>query len=165
MVIGQVLKPHGVRGEMRVIPHTDTPERFEWLETVYIGESNPQQVAVESVRFHKNWILLKLVGYDDRDAVESLRDAWLQVTEDEAVPLAEGEYFLFQVVGLQVYSDADEYLGKLVDVLETRANNVFVVNGPDGELLLPDIDEVVQEIDFDNGRMIVHLLPGLRPNS
>ncbi|MCA9959264.1 MAG: 16S rRNA processing protein RimM, partial [Anaerolineales bacterium] len=100
-----------------------------------------------------------------RDAVESLRDAWLQVTEDEAVPLAEGEYFLFQVVGLQVYSDADEYLGKLVDVLETRANNVFVVNGPDGELLLPDIDEVVQEIDFDNGRMIVHLLPGLRPNS
>ncbi|MCA9959461.1 MAG: hypothetical protein KC443_10530, partial [Anaerolineales bacterium] len=68
LVIGQVLKPHGVRGEMRVIPHTDTPERFEWLETVYIGESNPQQVAVESVRFHKNWILLKLVGYDDRDA-------------------------------------------------------------------------------------------------
>ncbi len=163
LVIGQVVKPHGVRGEVRVTPFTDAPERFQWLETVYLGESDPQPAPVESVRLHHNLILVKLAGYDDRDAAEQLRDVLLQVPEAEGIPLEEGEYYLYQLIGLQVYSDAEEHLGELVDVLETRANNVFVVQGPGGELLLPDIDEVVQEIDFENGRMLVHLLPGLRP--
>lgn len=163
LVIGQVVKPHGVRGEMRVTPFTDMPQRFEWLETVYLGESDPQPVAVESVRFHQGLILLKLTGYDDRDKVEALRDVLLQVPESEGIPLQEGEYYLYQVIGLQVYSDTGEHLGELVDVIETRANNVFVVDTPDGDLLLPDTDEVVQEIDFENNRMTIHLLPGLRP--
>ena len=71
LVIGQVGKPHGVRGDVRVIPHTDVPERFTWLDEVYIGDQNPQPVPVEHARLHKNWILLKMAGYDNRNAVES----------------------------------------------------------------------------------------------
>ena len=162
LIIGRIQKPHSVRGEVKVMPHTDFPERFTWLETVYVGD-DPMPVAVESVRFHGDVVLLKLVGYDSREAAQALRGQWLQVPESEAVPLEEGEYYLYQLEGLQVFSDEGEALGELVQVMETGANNVFVVRGESGELLLPDTDEVVQEIDFENGRMIVHLLAGLRP--
>jgi 16S rRNA processing protein RimM len=84
------------------------------------------------------------------------------VTEAEALPLEEGEYFLFQLEGLAVETVEGEALGTLTRIIETGANNVFVVQGDQGELLLPDIAEVVQEIDFENGRMLVNLLPGLR---
>jgi len=161
LVIGQIGKPHGVRGEIRVVIHTDLPERFTWLEEVYVGQSDPSLVPVENVRFHKNWVLVKLAGYDDRDAVEVLRGQLLQVDESQAIPLEEGEYYLYQLEGLQVLSDEGKGLGTIVQVLETGANNVFVVRGQDGELLLPDTKEVVLDIDFDLGQMTVHLLPGL----
>jgi 16S rRNA processing protein RimM len=163
LIIGRVLRTHGVRGEVRAAMLTDLPERFTWLKTIYVGEKNPRPVAVESVRFHKDQVLLKLKGYDDRDAAETLRAEWLQVPEAEAIPLAEGEYFLYQLIGLQVYSDEGEHLGELVEVMETKANSVFILRGPRGELLLPDTEEVIRQIDFDNGRMTVHLLPGLLP--
>lgn len=161
LIIGQIVRPHGVRGDVRVDVYTEQPERFNWLETVYLGEKDPQPVAVEGVRFHKKQVLLKLAGYDDRNAAETLRSVWLQVPEAEALPLEEGEYFFYQLLGLEVVTDAGELLGELTDVLETKANAVFIVQGPRGELLLPDTDEVVLDIDFDRRRMTVHLLPGL----
>jgi len=161
LIIGQVLKPHSVYGEVRVKPLTDSPERFTWLETVYVGEEPPVQVAVESVRFHKDLVLLKLVGYDSREAAYALSGATLQVSEDEAVPLEEGEYFLYQLQGVEVHSDEGAFLGCIDRIIETGANNVFVVRAEAGEILLPDIDEVVLEIDFDENRMLVHLIPGL----
>lgn len=163
IVIGEITKPHGVRGEMRVKPHTDEPERFTWLEQVYIGEENPRLMAVEKARLHQGMILLKLTAVNDRTAADALRGEWLMVTEAEALPLEEGEYFLFQLEGLAVSTVEGEALGTITRVIETGANNVFVVQGEQGELLLPDIADVVQEIDFEDGRMVVTLLPGLRP--
>lgn len=161
IVIGQITKPHGIRGEVRVKPHTDEPDRFNWLEQVYVGELSPRLMAVEKARVHQGMVLLKLTAVNDRNAADTLRGEWLMVPEDEALPLAEGEYYLFQLEGLTVVTDSDELLGTLTRVIETGANNVFVVQGALGERLLPDIAEVVQEIDFENGRMIVKLLPGL----
>lgn len=161
LVIGKILKPHGVRGEMRVMPHTDLPERFTWLESVYVGDKKPVLIEVESVRFHKNLILLKLVGYDSREAVESLRNQWLQVDEVDAIPLEEDEYFLFQLEGLTVKTDEDELLGTIQQVIQTGANNVFVVKSTKGELLIPDTKEVVLDIDFDAKLMLVHIIDGL----
>ena len=163
LVIGQIGKAHGVRGEARVVPHTDVPERFTWLKTVYIGDE-PRPIAVESVRWHKNFVLLKLAGYENREQVEQLRGQWVQVPEEDAIPLEEGEYFLYQLIGLQVFQDTGRHLGELVDIIETQANNVFVVRTDSQELLLPDTEEVVLDIDFENGRMTVHLLPGLWPD-
>ena len=161
IVIGQITKPHGVRGEVRVKPHTDEPTRFNWLEQVYVGESSRRLMAVEKARVHQGMILLKLTAVNDRTAAEALRGEWLMVPEAEALPLAEGEYYLFQLEGLAVFTVEGEALGTLTRVIETGANNVFEVQGEQGELLLPDIADVVQEIDFENGRMTVTLLPGL----
>lgn len=161
LVIGRITKPHGVRGEVRVEVITDVPERFTWLETVFVGQDDPRPVAVESVRFHKSWALLKLAGYDSREAAVDLRGQWLQVPEEEGIPLEEGEYYLYQLVGLEVYTDQGDHLGELVEVLETKANNVFVIHGDRGEVLLPDIEEVIQEIDFEANTMTVHLIAGL----
>ncbi|MBK7897612.1 MAG: 16S rRNA processing protein RimM [Anaerolineaceae bacterium] len=161
IVIGEITKPHGVRGEVRVKPHTDEPARFTWLEQVYVGANNPQLMAVEQARLHQGMILLKFTEISDRLSAESLRGEWLMVPEDEALPLEDGEYYLFQLQGLTVLTTDGETLGTLISVIETGANNVFVVQGDRGELLLPDIDDVVQEIDFENGRILVTLLPGL----
>lgn len=168
LLIGRVVKPHGIRGEVRVRPYTDLPERFSWLESVYLGLPDADApdgapVAVESSRPHQDVVLLKLANCPDRNAAELLRGAGLFVAESEAIPLAEDEYFLFELEGMAVYSDAEGLLGHIVDVIETRANNVFVVQGDQGELLLPDIADVVEQIDFENGRMQVKLLPGLLP--
>lgn len=161
LIIGRVIKPHGVRGEIRVEPHTELPERFNWLESVFVGLDHPEQVAVESVRFHKNWILLKLAGFDNREEAQALRSQWLQIPEEKALPLAEGQYYLYQVIGLDVFTDKDEHLGQVAEVMETGANNVFVVKGDKGEVLIPDIEDVILNIDFDKQRMTIHLLPGL----
>ncbi|MEW5986462.1 MAG: ribosome maturation factor RimM [Chloroflexota bacterium] len=161
LIIGRVARPHGVHGEVSVEPFTDLPERFTWLKTVYVGEINPRPAPVENARFHQGRILLKLAGYDDREAAESLRFQWLQVPEAEAIPLAEDEFYLYQAIGLVVYNEDGDHLGEVVEILETPANYVFVVNTPAGELLLPHIPEVVREIDFERGRMTVRLLPGL----
>ena len=164
LVIGKVLRAHGVRGEIRVLPHTDQPERFTWLKEVYVGEHDPKPIAIEGVRFHQDLVLLKLVGYDYRDETDTLKGELLLVPMADAIPLEEGEYFLFQLLGLDVYTDEGQLLGQLQDVIETGANNVFVVKGEgEKDILLPDTKEVVTDIDFDNGRLTVHLLPGLLP--
>ena len=160
-MIGQVARPHGVRGEVAVKPHTDLLERFTWIDEIYVGENPPVPVAVERTRFHKGRPLLKLSGYDTREAVESLRGQLLQVPKDQAIPLDENEYFLFQLLGLAVETRDGDQLGMLTDVIETGANNVFVVRGAQGEVLIPDIPEVISEIDFENKKMIVDPLPGL----
>jgi 16S rRNA processing protein RimM len=161
LVIGRITKPHGVRGEVRVEVHTDLPERFGWLETVYLGRKKPSPVAIEGVRYHKSWVLLKLAGCDDRLAAEALRSQWLQVPREEALPLEDGQYYLYQVLNLDVFTEDDQHLGRVTEVMETKANNVFVVAGQFGEVLLPDIDDVIREIDFEKKRITVHLLPGL----
>lgn len=162
LIIGKIGKPHGVRGEVRVIPYTEDATRFRQLETVFVGERTLKETAVESARLHKNFVLLKFADIDDRDEAERLRGKLLQVPMEQAIPLEEGEYFLFEIEDMAVYSDQEEYLGQIVDVIETQANNVFVVRGDEGELLLPDTDEVVVAIDFEAHRMTVHLLDGLR---
>ena len=162
LVIGQVTKPHGVRGEVRAMPHTDLPERFKWLEVVYLGDGDDMQpIEVQNVRMQKNWIILKLAGYDSRNDAETIRGQLLQVPEDQAIPLQENEYFLYQLIGLAVATESGEELGELVEVIETGANNVFLLKGERGDILIPDIPEVIIHIDFDNGRMIVNPLPGL----
>ena len=161
LVIGQVARPHGVRGEVSVNPHTDLPERFSWIDEIYIGENPSVPTAVERTRFHKGRPLLKFSGYDTRESVDSLRGQLLQIPEDQAIPLEENEYFLFQLLGLSVETLDGDQLGTLNEVIETGANNVFVVVGAQGEVLIPDIPEVISEIDFENKKMIVDPLPGL----
>lgn len=161
MVVGRIIKPHGVRGEVRVELHTSDPARFKQLAAVHIGDPSAKPTAILSARQHQGVALLTFEGVADRDAAELLRDRWLYIPTEDAAPLEEGEYYLYQLEGLTVLDTEGRTLGKLQDVMETGANNVFIVRGPFGDILLPDIPDVVTDIDFDNGRMVVQLMPGL----
>lgn len=164
LAVGRIVRPHGVNGEVRVELLTDHPERFEWLDAIYVGENSPRLVAIDSVRYHQNVVLLKLAGYPTRTEAELLRGELLQVPESEAVPLEEDEYFLYQIIGLQVETEKGTRLGQLSEILETGANNVFVVEGEMGQYLLPDIPDVIKIVDFENKRIVIHPLPGLIDN-
>ncbi len=141
--------------------HTSDPSRFKRLKSVHIGDASAKPTAITGARLHQNVALLTFAGIDDRDAAELLRDQWLYIPSEEALPLEEGEYFLYQLEGLIVSDVEGHELGQLVEVMETGANNVFIVRGPLGDILIPDIPDVVRVLDFDSGRMVVELLPGL----
>ena len=160
LVIGEVLRPQGVRGEVRVRMLTDFPERFRVLKSVYLG-GTPKPVSVERTRLHQGYALLKLAGYDDRTAVESLRHALVQIPVEEAMPLEEDEYYLYQVVGLATWTMQGDYLGWVREVLSTGANDVYVVQGDKGEILVPAVEDVVLEVDLASGRLTVELMEGL----
>jgi 16S rRNA processing protein RimM len=164
LVIGRITRPHGVRGEVRVQPRTDLPERFGWLERVYVGDGTPKPMTVVRARLHKGAVILKLGGCDSRDDAEALRAQWLLVPPEDAIPLEEGELYLYQLVGLDVVTEGRETLGVVEDVLQTGANDVLVVRREKeglGQLLLPDIPDVVLDVDLDGGRIVVRVPPGL----
>ncbi len=165
LVIGQLIKPHGLRGEMRAAVYTQLPERFTWLEYVYMSRDPadlaPQRVAVRTVRFHQGSVLIRIGDYDTRDDLETLRGMWLMVPANEAIPLDKDEVFHHDLLGLEVFTDEGEQLGILSEVLETGANDVFVVHGSRGEVLLPNIPAVVQSVDLEKRTMVVHIIPGL----
>ncbi len=161
LAVGRVLRPHGIRGELRVEILTDYPERVEELPRLYVGEEY-RPYPVRSVRFHKGAMLLSLEGCDDRNAAEALRGAVVYVALEDAIPLEDDEYYLFQLEGVEVFTEEGERLGEVVEVLSTPgANDVYVIHGVRGELLIPAIHEVVRSLDLAEGRMIIRPLPGL----
>ena len=163
--VGVITSPHGVIGEVNVFPTTDDPKRFRRLkEVILVQGKNKKTVEIESVKFFKNMVILKLAGYDDRDAVEKLRQSSLFVPREKAVRLKEDEYFIADLMGLKVLDgDAeDAELGTLEDVMETGANDVYVIRLLDGrELLLPAIKQCILEVNVEEGFVRVHVLDGL----
>ncbi len=160
ILIGQIVAPRGVRGELKVNLAAE-PEEFLALERVYVGaERTP--FAVEQVRLFRGQALLRLRGIDDRNAAETLRGASVYLSSTEALPLGEGEYYYEQILGLEVYTVEGEHLGQVVEIIATGANDVYVVQGPEGEVLLPAIRQVILQVDLAAGTMRVKLLEGLR---
>jgi 16S rRNA processing protein RimM len=143
-----------------VEPLTDFPDRFAPRQTVW---ARGQRLIVEAARWHRKDVLLKLDGIDTPEEAEELRGCLLEVPESQLRLLAEGEFYRFQVVGLRVYDGEGHALGEVAEVLPTGSNDVYVVRGAMGELLVPAIDEVVKEVDVDSGRMVVELMEGMLP--
>jgi 16S rRNA processing protein RimM len=139
---------------------TDFPEHLERLKRVYLGEKVTSFV-LEGSRLHKRHALLKLEGCDDRDAAEKLRGQFVQIPIEEAMPLGEDEYYVYQIVGLDVWTAEGEHLGRVSEVLFTGANDVYLVQGEKGEILVPAVEDVVLEIDLAGGRLTVELMEGL----
>lgn len=162
--VGVITQPHGVRGEVKVFPTTDDPSRFEDLKTVILDNGKEKkELEIQSVKYQKNLVILKFKNIDDRNYVETLRQAELYVKREDAVELEEGEYFIADLIGLCVKSDEGEELGKLSDVIQTGANDVYVVSKKGCEdLLIPVIPQCILDVDIEGGEVLVHLLPGLR---
>lgn len=166
LVIGEILRPHGVRGELRTRILTDYPERVFDLDVVHLGRDPMAAEAavyhIQSVRFHQNYLLLTLKDIGDRDEADKLRGQLVMVDINNAVPLEEDEYYLYQLIGLKVETEAGQTLGTLADIMETGANDVYVIkrdSGPD--ILFPAHDDTVVEIDVEQGRIIVSPPDGL----
>ncbi len=167
LAIGQVVGVHGVRGEVKVEILTEDPHRFGRLQRVFVGPDGeePSPWPLEGYRLHQGRALLKLQGCDDRNTAEMLRGLLIQVPLEEAILLEEGEYYEHQILGLEVWTEAGEFLGQVVEILYTGANDVYVVRGPgpaDDEILLPAIADVIHQVDLEAGRLVVELLNGLR---
>ncbi len=169
LVLGRIQRPHGVRGELRLQIITDYPERIADLDVVYIGRDpyDPTSAigfTVTGTRRHREQLLVRLEGIDTREEADRYRDHLLMVSLEDAIPLEEDEYYTFQIIGAEVLTTDGVSLGTIREVLETGANDVFVVQGGlYGEVLLPDIPTVILEIDIDNRRMTVEIPPGLLP--
>ena len=133
---------------------------------VFIGldpndASSAAEYEVERVRKHQKYLILGLAGFASREAADLLREQYVMVPLADAVPLEDGEFYLFQAIGLRVLSEDGDHLGEVVEVIETGANDVYVVRGESGELLLPAIDECVIDVDIEAGTMTVHVMDGL----
>lgn len=162
-MLAQVVAPHGVRGEFSCRVITDFPRRrFRRGARVFIG-GRPHTVV--QARLQGAFVLLKLEDVADRDAAEALRGRDVEVPVEDVLTLPRGQFYWHQVIGLQVESTSGQHLGTVSDILETGANDVYVVRGERGEILLPAIKDVVKRIDPAAGRMLVELLPGLVPGT
>jgi 16S rRNA processing protein RimM len=158
--VGVITTTHGVRGEVKVFPTTDDAARFKKLKQVIL-DTGKEHLALEiaGVKFFKNMVILKFKGYDNINDVEMFRKKSLYVTRENAVKLKKNEYFIADLIGLKVISDEGEDLGELTDVLQTGANDVYVISkeGAD-DILLPAIKDCVKQVDIEGGTMQCRLL-------
>jgi 16S rRNA processing protein RimM len=162
--VGVITSTHGIRGEVKVFPTTDDVSRFKKLKNVILDDGRQKiDMEIASVKFFKNMVIVKFKGIDNINDVEKYRKARLLVTRENAVPLEENEYYIADLIGLSAVSDEGEALGNVTDVLQTGANDVYVIATPDKkEILVPAIRDCILQVDLEKQEMRIHLLPGLR---
>ena len=163
ITIGKVLKPHGVKGELKVEPLTDHPGRFKGLARVVLTSDGGTQreCTVKAVRYSGRTPLLTLTSYDTPEKARELAGWLVQIPEEEAVPLPEGQYYWFELIGMEVESDTGERLGRIVDIFPTGSNDVYVMQSGSREVYLPATKEVIKQVDRKAKRMVIHVLEGL----
>lgn len=161
--VGVVTSTHGVRGEVKVFPTTDDSARFKKLKKVLLDTGNELlPLEIQGVKFFKQFVILKFKGLDDINEVERYKRCPLLVRREDAVPLSEDEYFIADMLGMEVLTEDGEVFGTLKDVMETGANDVYVVDSPaHGEVLLPAIKECILDVDIKAQKMKIHLMEGL----
>jgi len=162
VTIGRIVAPHGLRGEVRVRLETDFPRRFEGLREAHlVHEARVVPIVITGQRPHRDGVLLAIEGVTDVDAAERLRGAEIAVGRDAVMPLGPDEFYVFEVIGLCVRTADGRLLGTVAEVMRAPGNDVYVVRGDDGEVLIPAVRTVVRRVDLASGEMIVDLPEGL----
>lgn len=161
--VGVITTTHGVHGEVKVFPTTDDAGRFKKLKTVYLDLGRELlPVTIVGVKFFKQMVILKLKEINDMDTAAAYRNKDILIDREDALPLAENEFYICDLIGLKVITDEGEALGTLSEVLQTGANDVFEVTLPNKEtVLIPYIEDCVKEISLAEEKVTVHILPGL----
>lgn len=164
VAIGKLTRPHGIHGEMFLEILTDFPERLKPGGLVFTGDQyNPH--VFSSLRSHKNGLIVAFDGYDDPETVGKLRNQFVFVQSKDIPPLPEGEYYHHELLGSRIMTLDDQELGELIQILQTGANDVLVVQTPSkAEILIPYIDEIVRMIDLEKGVILIDPIPGLIPD-
>jgi 16S rRNA processing protein RimM len=162
LAVGKIRRPHGINGDVLVEIYTDFPERLRTKTTVYAGEDY-LPLIIRRHRSHNKGTLLAFDGFDSPEQVGRFRNQILYIKSTHAGELPEGEYYFHDLLGLSVMDETGEHLGEVTEIVETGANDVYVVTNADGhEILLPAIVEVILDVDLVSKSMKVHLLPGLQ---
>ena len=161
--VGAITQTHGLRGEVKVFPTTDDVKRFKKLKEVILDTGKEKMVLeIESVRFFKQFAILKFKGFDNINDIERYKGKNLFVTRENAVKLKKDEYFIADLIDVKIYDEQDAYMGVLKDVIVTGANDVYEIALEDGRtLLLPAIKQCVLDVDMEQRKMKVHVLDGL----
>lgn len=161
--IGQIVNTFGIKGFVKVNPWVDDVTRFKKIKNVYVKIKKEEKTfEVEEVKFQKSQVLVKFKGIETIEQAELLRNGCVEIDRKDAIPLKEGQYFIADLIGLEVYSDEGALLGKLDDIFNTGSNDIYVVKDELGkQLLLPAIKDVIKKVDLTNQKIIVHLLKGL----
>ncbi len=161
--VGVISSTHGVRGEVKVFPTTDDVTRFRQLKKVYLDTGREMlPLEIQNVKFFKQFAILKFKGIDNINDIEKYRGKSLMIDREDAVDLDEDEYFIADMIGMKVYTEDGSEFGTLKDVMETGANDVYIIDSLEhGEVLIPAIRECILDVDMDEERMIIHLMEGL----
>ncbi len=167
MEIGKIVNTHGVKGEFKVIPSTDDTKRFDLLKSIFVETKNGLvEFPITSVRYMKNFVLLKLENIDDMTEAEKYKPSLLKIPKEDALPLEEDEYYVGDLYNMSVVTEDGEVLGVITEVLFTGSNDVYMIkdkgNPASKELLIPAIKECILKVDMEAKIMTVHLLEGLR---
>ena len=162
--IGQIVNTFGIKGMVKIKPFTDDIKRFDRLKKVYIETGKTKkEYEVEEVKYHKDMVLIKFKGIDKVEDAEMLRNSYLKVARKDEPELEEGTYYIADLIGLNVYSDDGNLLGKVDDIFNNGGKcDIYAVKDKTGkQILLPAISDVIKEINLDDGKIVVHLIKGL----
>lgn len=163
--IGKIVNIHGVKGEVKVVPLTDDPKRFDNLKCAYISSAiteNMQKYNFEGVKFHKTFVLLKIKDINDANEALKLKEKFIIIDREDAVKLPKGSFFVCDIINCEVYDEKGNKLGILIDILQTGSNDVYIVRDENKkELLIPALKSVVKEVSIEDRKIIVELPQGL----
>ncbi|KXG79012.1 ribosome maturation factor RimM [Thermotalea metallivorans] len=162
--VGQIVNTQGIRGEVRVYPLTDYKERFEELEWVYMDANTKEKFFIERVRYKNNLVILKLKGIDDINVAEKYKNKYITISRENARKLPEDTYFITDLVGLKVYSEENELIGIMKNVIQSAGNDIYEVvsdKDPKKTILIPAVGEFIKEVNLDKGMIIVKIIEGL----
>lgn len=163
--VGVIASTHGLKGEVNVFPTTEDPERFKKLKKVTLHTNRGEEIEldIENARFFKKFVIVKFKQFNDINEVEKFRSCALTIDRKDALKLEPGEYYCADLIGLEVFDEDDNLLGKITDVLQTGANDVYemIKDGTDEKVYIPAIKDCVKKIDISSGKIIIHILEGL----
>lgn len=161
--IGQIVNTFGIKGMVKIKPFTDDITRFDDLKKVYVETNRSKKIyEIEEVKYYKDMVLIKFKGIDKVEDAELLRNSYLKVDRKDEPELEEGTYYIVDLIGLDVYSDEGNLLGRLDDIFNNGSSDIYVVKDELGkQLLLPAISDVIKEINLEEKRIVVHILKGL----
>ena len=158
--IGKIINTHGLKGHVKVMPLTDDNKRYEKLKKIHL-EGTDKELEIEKVWYNKGFVMLKFKGYDNIDDVISFKDKFILIHKSDAVQLPEDSYFIHDIIGLEVYTVNDIKLGKITNVLQPGANDVYVVKNEKKEYLIPAVKDIVKKIDLSEKKIIIDPIEGM----
>lgn len=162
LVIGKITSPHGVRGELKVLPMTDDMSRFDLLDTITVRSGKKvTEYVIENVRYHKNKVLLTLEGIYDKDQADGLRNGLIEIPRDQGVELEEDRYYIVDLVGMDIFENGKR-IGRLKEVLQYGAADLYVIDENGKDWMLPATKENILDVDMENNRIDVFVPEGMR---